>query len=552
MSFLKEHPEVKDWLQRNVRGEPILYGWPQPTPERYLACLNSPSWIKHQKSVAKLAIDMGFDGIYFDNAFLGREACYCHFCKEKFRNYCTRELGQEHDLPTKPDWSNPVWQTFINFRYYILTAGLEQLREHVKSVNSEIIFMFNALPPPTDLRTATERTWGGVDPCRLAKIADLLYFECGDTFPRIEGQHLITNIETLKYGITAGKGQNITSKGYLPGRPLLTPHQIKLAVAEAAAFCCSFNAYNFTAMEEKPILEDTGARTALGEYNIFLEKNEEFYVDTESITDIAVLYSRPTQDWYCNDQNEHDYAHRRGFDQVLIDSYFLYDIIHDEDITGDFLSKYKVLVLPSVVCMSEEQIDRVKHFVEKGGGLVAIYKTSSYDENYKKRKSYGLAEIFGAHYNKTSYKPIRRKYGQGRVAFFPYHLDKDYWLSRQPKELKLLTDAVEWAAQKELSLKVKAPEGVLINLFRQEGRQLVHIVNYPSHKEAGRVVLVENMEIETRTTSKIEEVSLISPDFKDQKRLPYEIIFRNGTEFIKFVVPKVKIYTLIIISEGCL
>jgi len=549
MSFFKEHPKAKNWLQRDVRGEPVVYGWPRPIPERYLACLNNPDWIRHQNSLAKLAIDMGFDGIYFDNASLGsKESCYCDVCKEKFRSYSAKRLGKEYELPTKADWADSVWQTFVDFHYDTVSNGLRQLKKYIKSVNSKIVFTFNAFPPPTGMRTATDRTLRGVDPCGLAKIADLLYFECGHTFPRVENRHLITNIETFKYATTASGGKAIALKGYIPGRPLLKPNQVKLAVAEAAAFCCTFNAYNFPALEKKPMLEDNEARRALGEYNGFMERNEEFYVDAEPVADVAVLYSRPTQDWYCNDQNENEYFHRRGYDQALIDSHILFDIIHDENITADYLSRYAVLILPNIACMSEQQIETVKCFVAKGGGLVATCETSLYDETYKKRKDYGLADVFGVSRKEANFESIKRSFGQGRVFFFPSHLDKDYWLSRGSRDLELLVGAVKWVAEKGLSLRVKVPRGVFINVFSQPGRKLVHLVDYPKQEGTERIVPVQNLQIEVRTSSGVEEILLISPDFKGQKKLSSEIVVRNGNNFVKFTVPEIEIYSLVIIN----
>jgi hypothetical protein len=48
--------------------------------------------------------------------------------------------------------------------------------------------------------------------------------------------------------------------------------------------------------------------------------------------------------------------------------------------------------------LSEEQCKQIRDFVEQGGGLVATYETSLYDEWGVRRKDFGLSSLFGASY----------------------------------------------------------------------------------------------------------------------------------------------------------
>jgi len=47
----------------------------------------------------------------------------------------------------------------------------------------------------------------------------------------------------------------------------------------------------------------------------------------------------------------------------------------------EMLSKYKVLFLPDICYLTENQISNIMMFVENGGGLVMTYATSLYDED---------------------------------------------------------------------------------------------------------------------------------------------------------------------------
>lgn len=547
-SFFSDHPQAKDWLQLDKDGNPIHYGWLKPVPWRYRACLNNPNWINYQKQVIKLAIDMGFDGIYLDNAYLNKTACYCSCCRDKFKEYCREKLTKECDLPTEPNWSDPIWQSFIEFRYETLKEGLIEYRRYIKSANPELVFMFNALGPPTTMYPATDQTMRAIDTYALAKIADILYFELGFTFPRLENGRLISNIESLKYGISAGNGKNIAEKGYMPGRIPLTPGQVKVAVAEALSFSCTFNVYNFSCQEAQPMLEKAKIRKALAKYYGFSEKNENYYIGTETIADVAVLFSRPTQDWYCNDREEHDYPERRGFDQALIDLHIPFDIIQDEAISQNNLSKYKALILPNVACISQKQIEQIEGFVSKGGGLIATSETSLYDENYKKRENFGLAGVFGVGCREKRFTPKKSEYGKGKVLFHPQSIGKDYWLKQKSEDLKSIKEALEWVIEGGASLVTTAPKTTFINLLKQRERILVHLVNYNRDENSERMIPVKNIKIQAKVPVRVRNVFLISPDFKAKQNLEYEIMDKEEDQYVKFTIPYLETYNLVIIK----
>jgi len=58
----------------------------------------------------------------------------------------------------------------------------------------------------------------------------------------------------------------------------------------------------------------------------------------------------------------------------------------------------KVLVLPNIAAMSEGQCGQIRDFVKRGGGVVATFETSLYDERGLRRENFGLSDLFGASY----------------------------------------------------------------------------------------------------------------------------------------------------------
>ena len=55
-------------------------------------------------------------------------------------------------------------------------------------------------------------------------------------------------------------------------------------------------------------------------------------------------------------------------------------------------------ILPNIAALSDAQCAQLRAFVERGGGLVATYETSLYDEWGAKRKDFGLADLFGVQF----------------------------------------------------------------------------------------------------------------------------------------------------------
>lgn len=65
----------------------------------------------------------------------------------------------------------------------------------------------------------------------------------------------------------------------------------------------------------------------------------------------------------------------------------------------------------------------------------------------------------------------------GRVAFIPADLDRCFGRGLQPDHARLLGNAVRWAARGRLPLTYEGSGTVDVNLYRQHGRYVVHLVN---------------------------------------------------------------------------
>jgi hypothetical protein len=122
----------------------------------------------------------------------------------------------------------------------------------------------------------------------------------------------------------------------------------------------------------------------------------------------ALLFSEMSIGLYGRNQVESRYLdHFYGFYKVLSQSHIPFDVVQDEALTSNKeLAGYKVLVLPNSVCLSQREVDAVSEFVRGGGGIVATFRSSLFDEKGRQRSNLALADVFGVDYLGSVTSPV--------------------------------------------------------------------------------------------------------------------------------------------------
>jgi hypothetical protein len=87
--------------------------------------------------------------------------------------------------------------------------------------------------------------------------------------------------------------------------------------------------------------------------------------------------------------------HLQGLYYALLEGRFIFDFLHEDDLTVDSLKRYSVVLLPNIALLSGEQCSSLRAFVEGGGSLLATFETGLYDQSGKQRNEFGLADVFG-------------------------------------------------------------------------------------------------------------------------------------------------------------
>ena len=276
---------------------------------------------------------------------------------------------------------------------------------------------------------------------------------------------------------------------------------------------------------------------------------EKYLRNERPLARVGLVYSQQTA-WFHGGRAE---DHALGWYQALIESRIPFEMVHDRLLNQAHISPFKTLILPDIAALSESQCAQLHAFVERGGGLIATYETSLYDEWGVKRKDFGLADLFGVNFKGSITGPMQNSYlrlesdpatgrrhpllagledatriingvrcvevqaarpfpnppltlipsypdlpmeqvyprvlktdvpqvylrelGAGRVAYFPWDIDRTFWEVLSVDHLKLLRNAVTWATNEPPPVTVTGPGVLDVTLWRQKNSLTVHLVN---------------------------------------------------------------------------
>ncbi|MGC2161988.1 MAG: alpha-amylase family protein [Silvibacterium sp.] len=561
-TFFAEEARAPEWIQRDAFGQPIMlcYGYQQSF--RYIPCFSNQEYLDYLKKVVRFALEeVKTDFIHFDNFAMNSEpdSCHCDSCKNGFRAYLrTRysprqrkdRFGFENvDYVNPPLWnlsnppeqldiiSDPVFQEWIDYRCQTMADALGQMVHLIESSNRDVVVEVNCGGITGDNAPWTH----GTDPARILKLTRSFWDEADQQHEYLPDGRLITAIRTYK---AARAYQNVA---------LLNTSGNETAIAE----CLAFNqTIGFAGVD--PLSSE------MVKYVSFYRRRRDMYVGSRDVASVAVFRSYPSITYH------HSKAALSAIlvEQTLIQARIPFTLIFDEDLSQLSLSTCKVFILPDSECLSDEQIAAVRKYVDAGGGLIATGRAGLYDSWRRSRVTPGLQDLVGwqapaavrgqqmSMANLTPDSLLRKEFGRGRVVYIPeiifdgplptfdpyFTINTNFW--KRPKNWKELVDAVDWAAQNDLAMRVDGPDFLGANLVeqREKRRRLVHLVNY----NTAQVPFIENIEVKCAVPegNSARTVRLYSPASDAYDTLNFRM---QGADAL-FTVPKLNTYCMVTVS----
>ncbi|MCX7887059.1 MAG: beta-galactosidase trimerization domain-containing protein, partial [Verrucomicrobiae bacterium] len=123
-----------------------------------------------------------------------------------------------------------------------------------------------------------------------------------------------------------------------------------------------------------------GTSESAGFINRFIRANAKRLSQRRYLADVAVVHSAWSEIASCNvfnpvmDQFVDEYC---GWCQFLGDTHRQWDIVLQQDLTAGNLARFPVVVLPSVLTLSDKEVRELRRYVARGGRLIVTGQTGS-------------------------------------------------------------------------------------------------------------------------------------------------------------------------------
>jgi hypothetical protein len=557
-TFLVEKPEAKDWIVPNYMGQPVTYG---AQTFRKLVYFQHPGYKAYMKRVLKIAVqDVKADLVHFDNASVQavpqvfyHPLAVIHFRQFLQRKYTPAALKQRLGFSNvsyvePPPFSatvsridDPLTQEWIDFRCQELADYYKEMADYIRSLNPETAVECN----PHGLGGINTMWTQSVDFPRLIKHLDYFVTE-GERSQLTNENVLLTRIRSFKMARV-----NDT-------RLFTVSAHDKLEMAESMAYNRQgLGGVNNNEEMDGTIQHDDKVLPADEQnYINFFHKNfDRAYSNITAIADVAVLHTFASMSY----NSDSPYQSTFLYEQILIQDKIPFDVIFDQQMNN--LDRYKVVVLADQECISDRQAQLLRDYVNRGGSLVVTEHTSLFNEWRQRRPDFALADLIKvkapAWINRSMPEKllegpaVKSEFGKGRVIYIPEvkpAIPKPSAAVMSGKYMKLplndteLLEAIEWAAHGDLSVRVKGPNTVTMEIWKKTDRSsmVLHLVNYDHGTNVSNI----NVDIAIPEGKKLKTVTILTPDGEASQLLNFQ---QNGHR-ATFNVPKLVLYDVLVLD----
>ncbi len=397
--LLVDHPE---WRQRRDAKVPEAPG---------SGCMVNPGFADalRERLVSRVK-EYDIDGYQFDGWYQSTFCC-CEGCRSLYQAECGKAV------PDNTEQSNVEFRRYVAWRNQKLFENLVKLRNAVKAVKPDFALVnwnnndaCGAAPSwmPESLNCVADWTnkewWSSFDVYSVWLEKRLRGSSGDERAPGIQPYMFMRWMKDIESGVFHGSSTPSAELRYrlheimtMGGLPITWPG------ARAGWTENDWNQFVDDYISVVPYVQGT--------------KSVKYALCIDSYTTLQnAMVTTTNRAFHEGEGQELDQivgAHRGGIARVLLEEHIPFDIVSEHNLTPALLDSYKVVILPNNSCVSGRIVEMISDYVKRGGGLVATFETSLFDEWGGQRKDFALADLFGAHYRATS------NTGPSRIGFAP-------------------------------------------------------------------------------------------------------------------------------------
>ncbi len=350
-------------------------------------CPNSPYRDYAAAWAQELSETFDFEGVRFDMTFWPA-VCYCQFCRGRWAN----EVGGE--MPTTIDWVDPCWVALQRKREEWLAEFAALCTQTVKKVKPQATVEHQASTLPGSwTQGATEL---------LVAQNDFLQ---GDFYgDALQGSFVRKLLEELTphrpFGYETSYALALSNHTAGKSEQLLQA-KASAAIADAAAFIF---------IDAIDPIGTVNPRTHARMGRVF-ERLMPYYehLGGERVADVAVYYGLQSKFSYRTsgrpaDSQPGDDTHTPAAMQAarwLLTNHLPMAVITRKSLSQ--LNKYRVIVLPNVNMMDQEEVAALRQWVAGGGALYASGSTSLVTKRGELQPDFMLQDVLGVSLEKVDW-----------------------------------------------------------------------------------------------------------------------------------------------------
>jgi len=388
-TFFKDHP---DWVQRDITGRPAIFEskdafWIAEGDEDVWISPYAIEWRKiYMQRVREIAAT-GIDGIYVDipywmTHFEGWEHSWA-----SFDDYTVAEFMKQTGLDAKTeielgDYNDPGFIKWINFRMQTLTDFMDEINKNVKEVNPECKTIAEIYPGLSE-----EVVRVGADVYQMYEVVDVIAHEysegeyyasdraASDWYNYIIGMHTFR-------AFAEDKASWMLSYSWLDNNKIIPADAMKSLFASQL-----FSGTNMWDVEGYVMSSTNDMNTRSEVYKWVSEFEDVFYSNRVPFEPISVYFSDNTRNYF----SEEYINSYRGIISLLMHSHQEFQIVTSRTI--DKLSP-KILIIPNLKCISEEEVNSIKTLYEKGTKFILTGECGIYNNVREKLTVNPLQKLF--------------------------------------------------------------------------------------------------------------------------------------------------------------
>jgi hypothetical protein len=372
--------------------------------------LNTPYGDYAIECLAEMMRDFGVDGFSFDG-------CYHHFIN--FSPY-ERELYKKEsgrDLPVKIDLNDDAYRIYLLWADEKLELWYRRLGERLREVNPQAaIYTWTTNAGRYGHFLTSPRVMS-------ARMNRLIHCPVQEWWlDEVNLGATVVPYFGAAYVRAVSGGRAGASEPYLMsrGNPYSTdsfpPHELTVRCLGA------MTNGSFT-----PLAQMAGKETTYATLREIAKRKPWFTRLTQEPW-AALLVSEQTRQFYAHGNiMERWLSHALGAYRMGMEEHLPLTLVTELDLKPEILDRHRVLILPNTVCLSDAQVETIRAYVQRGGGLVATCETSLCDELGHSRGDFALKDLFGATYEGRPLVPLPNR---GVDANFAIVINDQYWVQR--------------------------------------------------------------------------------------------------------------------------